>query len=116
MAAPKKNKPVALDPVVEAQNLLLEIEQAHQDIADDKAADMVRAVAEQAAIMKANTKRSNDIRGMNIHMAGQAIKLSEELVKQCKCGEVVGRYKQLLDLMFSFLEEDKEAAKKLKKK
>ena len=115
MAAPKKSTKVALDPVVEAQNLLLEIEQANQDIADDLERDMLRAVVEQEAVMKENLKKANAIRYTNIHMANIGITMCKDLVIQCKNGLLSDRNKELLDLMYKFDKEDGEAALKRRK-
>lgn len=111
----EKKVVVELDPVIEAQNLLLEIEQAEQDIKDEVERDMVRAEIEHKAIIKKNARESAAKRYDNIDAAKKLIKLSEECVRQAKVGHIDGRYKIMLDLMYGFIKEDQEAALKNRK-
>lgn len=103
---------VVLDPVVEAKNLLLEIEQAEQDIKDEIQRDMVRAEQEHRAILVRNSKIAADKKYMDIHMSKKLIKLADECMRQCKTGIVGGRYKVLIDLMYSFAKEDSDRLSK----
>tara|TARA_R110000744_G_scaffold113959_1_gene213184 strand:- start:719 stop:1039 length:321 start_codon:yes stop_codon:yes gene_type:complete len=103
--AVKKIKEVA-DPVEEAKNLLLEIEQVEEDIATEREAEMVRAVAENKAIMAKNAKAASNKKYMDIHMAKKLVSLSSQLVGRCTNGGINGRFKQLLDLMYKYEKED----------
>jgi hypothetical protein len=106
----------AVDPVIEAQNLLLEIDQAEQDIADVIAADMVRAEIEHKAIIAKNLKESNRKRDMDIHMASKSIKLAEDTLKQAKNGLLTGRYLSLVKMMYELEKEDIKLAKEFAKR
>jgi len=105
-AVVEKEIEVVIDPVVEAQNLLLEIEQAEQDIEDIIAQDMIRAKVEHAAVIANNLKKSNHKRQTDIHMATKAVQLAQDTLKQVKVGPIVGRYKVIIDLMYGFDKED----------
>ena len=108
-----------VDPILEAQNLVLEVEQAEQDIKDEITKDMIRANAEHAAIMKKNTQNANQKRGMDIHMANKAIEFAQDTLRVAKNGQLDGRHKDLIDLMYSIqssLEEEKVEADKIRAK
>lgn len=111
----EKKIEVALDPVVEAQNLLLEIEQAEQDIKDEIDRDMVRAEIEHKAILKRNARLCSFARHENIALSNKLISLSKECLRQAKVGSISGRYKMMIDLMKGFCKEDQELALKNRK-
>lgn len=100
-AVPRKAvKPIeVVDPVLEAENLLLEIEQAKQDIKDDIANDMIRAKAEHAAIVKKNAKNAFNQRYNDIDMAKKLCGMANECLRRSKVGVVDGVYKELLDFV-----------------
>lgn len=111
--AVKKIKEV-VDPVEAAKNLLLEIEQAEEDIAIELEAEMVRAVAENKAIMVKNAKASSAKKYMDVYVAKKLVSMSSELVGRCTNGGVVGRHKELLDLMYKYEKEDNKSSNKRK--